>query len=138
MLNDETTFLALHADGQLRVGDRDLGRVSSDGTFLFSDGGGLVSARLTEDGRVVLLVRKGTDLAKIPGALGRVLRAHGGELASAYTIHDDGTAHAVRARPLSFDGDGRLSERGLVVRGLTAATRRTALFVYLIATTISL
>ncbi len=137
LMDGEAPFIVLHADGLLRVSDREWGRLVPDGTFSFSEGGGLVSARLTEEGRVLVFAREGTDLAKLPGALGKLFREYGqNEIASAYTIRGDGTAIAPRGAPLFFDDHGRLSEKGLVVRGLSAETRRTALFVYLIVATV--
>ncbi len=131
-------FMALQADGLLRVGEHTMGRLSRDGTFFFEEGEGRVTARLTDDGRVVVQAAQGINPARIAGPLGAALRRHGeNKIESAYTIHDDGTASAPRVQPLSFDPDGRLSERGIVVHGLTMANRRTALFVYLLVATIS-
>ena len=66
-----------------------------------------------------------------------MLRDYEGRVESGYAIQRDGTATIARARPLSFDAEGRLSERGLVVHGLTPHNRRTAMFVYVLLTTIT-
>lgn len=132
-----TAFFSLQRDGVLRVGDRVVGQLSPAGTFTFGHTPGRVTATLSNIGRVEIVASDGTDLHQISGELGRLLRDYGGRVESGYTIQPDDTATIPLARPLSFDAEGRLSERGLMVQGLTPQTRRTAMFIYVLVSTVA-
>jgi hypothetical protein len=129
-----TTFFSVEGDGTLRFFERVLGTLGSDLTFTFAGTGGMVTASVTDSGRVVIATTKGVDLGRLPENLSRLLREQGGRVESPYSIQADGSATAPRVKPLSFDAQGHLSERGLLVEGLTPENRRAAMFVYLVMT----
>jgi len=132
-----TVFFSLQReDGLLRVGDHVVGQLLPDGTFVFSHTEAGVTASLSDAGRVLIVASEGVDLTKIPGELGRLLRDYGGSVESGYTIQQDGNATIPRGRPVSLSAEGHLSEGGLAVQGLTPQTRRTAMFVYVLLSTI--
>ncbi len=130
VIEGATSAVLFRLDGNsLYVGQHLEGDFSSDGTFVFNHMDQRVTASLTDGGRVVIVASEGPDL---PGDLGRLLRSAGGRLESGYVIRPDGTATMARSAPLSFDTEGRLSRGGLVVRGRTPETRRTAMFIYVL------
>ncbi|MBK9072511.1 MAG: hypothetical protein IPL79_16160 [Myxococcales bacterium] len=126
------TFFSLQRDGVFRAGKRIVGRLDGAGTFVFDDTQGRVTATLSENGRIAIIASEGTDLAAIPGRLGRLLTDFEGRVESGYTLGSDATATIALGNTLAFDDQGRLADREMMVKGLTPQTRRTAMFLYLV------
>ena len=132
---DGVTRFSLGGNGELRAGKQLVGILSTDETFSFAGGNGEVTAKLDRTGRVEITAAAG-DHPALPGDLNKLLHDYNGTVRSGYAIDADGTATIALARPLAFAADGTLSSGALRVVGLTAKTRRTAMFMYVLLSTI--
>lgn len=132
----DAVLFALRSSGELLVGDRSLGRLEPDGAFVFTGVNQGASAVLAGDGRVRVSADP-SALGPMDSEVGELLRSSDGTVHSGYRIAPDATASIARGPTLELDADGRIPGRGLAVRNLSASTRLTAMFVYVLLTTIT-
>ena len=128
------TVFQLAADGTLTAGAQVLGQLTSDGKLTFAGAGGAVVAQLGSDGTVEIRGPKDVRTSELPGDLANLLRSYDGVIRPAYIIEAD-RATISHNRPATFDDHDVLDNR-LHVTGLTPATKRTALFVYVVLSAI--
>ncbi|APR78873.1 Hypothetical protein A7982_04220 [Minicystis rosea] len=126
-------MLTLRADGHVTFVDKPLGTLRADGRFTFAADDRLV-ATLNEDGSVWLTGPQ--DIQKdLPGSLARDLRSFEGRIRSAFVIDERGDARG-GGLVLQLLPGGETSDGRLVVVGLTPKTRRTAMYLIVLLTTI--
>jgi len=126
-------LFTLSETGELRAGTTSIGTLRADGTLVFTASAD-VTAKLDEDGRLEIWGPEDT-IAALPGYLTRLLRVSEGHVRSSFDIHPDGSAELVD-RTLTIAADGTLDGR-LRVEGVTPATRKTAMFIYALMSTIT-
>jgi hypothetical protein len=130
----------LATDGRLRVGGIAIGSFGSDGVFSFDAGHGIVTARLESDGRVHIRGQATSGVSDLPGQLSTMLPSYNGDMPSGYILQGDATAVInTRLAPLEIKDDGTLTDgvHTLSVRGVTPATRKTALVIYILLSMIA-
>jgi hypothetical protein len=127
-----TSLFTMSRDGELRSGTNLIGTLEHDGVLTFA-ADGRVTARLVDG--VVVITGPSSPASGLPGDLSKLLHDYEGTIRSAFTIHDDGTAMLAN-QPVTIDADGVLDKR-LRVTGLTPATRRMAMFIYALMSTIT-
>jgi hypothetical protein len=130
-VGSRTPMLTLEADGRVSLVDEPLGTLHADGRLVFVADEQVV-ATVGEDGRVEITGPQNAR-QRLPGTLAGDLRAFEGRMRSAFVIDERGDARGAGGVLQLLPG-GETSDGRLVVIGMTPSTRRTAMYLIVLAT----